>query len=54
MFSREEVISHVRKTYNDDICLDFIDDAMNTDSLDEAAEIIIVDSELWNRGPLVG
>ena len=47
-FTEDEVIAEIRKTFDEDICLDFIDDARCEDTIERAAEVIMIDSALWN------
>jgi len=47
-FTEDEVIAEVRKTFDEPICLDFLDDACRANTIEEAAEGIIIDSALWN------
>lgn len=47
-FTEDEVIAEVRKTFDEPICLDFLDDARGEDTIESAAETIICDSAYWN------
>lgn len=48
MLNREEVIQAAIKEYEKPISLDFIDDAVNADSIEEAVEILVCDSYYWD------
>ena len=47
-FTEEEVIAEVRKTFDEPICLDYMEDARGEDTIEGAAETIICDSAYWN------
>ena len=47
-FTEQEVLDEVRKTFDEEICLDFMDDARTQDTIERAAEVIIIDSAFWN------
>jgi len=47
-FTEMEVLREVRKTFDEPMCLDFIDDARCEDTIENAAEVIIIDSAFWN------
>ena len=47
-FTEDEIIEEIRKTFDEEICLDFIEDARCSDTIEHAAECIIIDSALWN------
>lgn len=47
-FTEEEVLTEIRKTFDEPICLDFMDDARQSETIEQAAECIIIDSALWN------
>jgi hypothetical protein len=48
MFSEQEVIAEVRKTYKKSICLDRLDEACRCKTLQKAADVIIMDSDYWD------
>ena len=49
MLNREEVIQAAIKEYGNSISVDFIDDAMNADSIEQAVDILVCDSYYWDN-----
>ena len=48
-FTEQEVLDAVRADgFDEDICLDMIDDARCEETLEDAARVIILDSAYWN------
>lgn len=47
-FTEEEVFAEVRKTFDEPLCLDMLDDARREETIEEAATVIILDSAYWN------
>jgi hypothetical protein len=47
-FTEEEVLAEVRKIFDEDICLDMMEDARTERTIEDAASLIICDSALWN------
>jgi len=47
-FTKNEVLAEVRKTFKEPVCLDFIEDARQEETIQDAATVIIVDSAFWN------
>ena len=48
MFTREELIAAAVKAYGGPVCADFIDDAMQEETLEDAVEVIVIDSAYWD------
>jgi len=47
-FTPKEVMDEVRKTFDEPMCLDFLEDAMTEKTIEDAAQVIILDSAYWN------
>jgi hypothetical protein len=47
-FTKEQVIKTAAEKYGKPVCIDFIDDAMRCETLEEAVELIITDSYYWD------
>ncbi len=47
MFTEEQIFAEIKKTYNRPICVDKLRDAMFAETIQEAAQIIIMDTEYW-------
>jgi len=47
-FTREEVIRLAAEKYGDSVCLDFIEEAMEEDTLEAAAQVVIDGSWFWD------
>ena len=49
-FTELQIVTYLREEENFDepLCLDFMDDACNADSIEDAASMIMIDSALWN------
>jgi len=47
-FTTKEVLDEVRKTFDEPMCLDFLEDAMQEEKIEDAATVIILDSAYWN------
>ena len=47
-FTEEQILEAVKKVYDKGICTDFMDDALCAETLEEAVEILVVDSAFWN------
>jgi hypothetical protein len=44
MFTKEDVIKMAKEKYSKPVCIDRLKDAMECDNIEEAVEVIIVDS----------
>ncbi len=51
MLNADEVIWRAREEYGAPICLDFLKDALEAESLEEAIEILVTDSYYWDYSP---
>ena len=47
-FTENEVLAEVRRTFKEQICFDFMEDARKEDTIQDAATVIILDSAYWN------
>ena len=47
-FTKNEVLAEVRRTFKEEICLDMMDDARCEETIEDAAEVIILNSAYWN------
>ena len=47
-FTENEVLKEVRRTFKEEICLDFMADARCEETIHDAATVIILDSAYWN------
>lgn len=52
--TREEIIKEARKRYGAPVCVDFINDALEADSFEDAVEVIVTDSYYWDHAPFTG
>lgn len=50
-FTEEQVRAEARRIYGKPISIDMIDEAMREDTLEEAVQVIILDSTYWDEGP---
>lgn len=48
-FTEEEVLEALKNSdFDEPMCLDMLDDAREADTLEDAVNIIIIDSAYWN------
>lgn len=47
-FTEEEVIEFAFKKYGKPISTDYLSDAMKEETIEEAAEVLIIDSVYWD------
>ena len=47
-FTENQVLAEVRRTFKEQVCLDFMEDARKEDTVQDAATVIILDSAYWN------
>lgn len=47
-FTREEIIAEAKKRYGKPVCIDSIQDAMECETLDEAVNVILFESTMWD------
>ena len=50
-FTREDVVITACQQYGGPVCVDFLDDAMKANTLQEAVDIIVTDSYYWDGSP---
>jgi hypothetical protein len=48
MFAKEDVIKMAKEKYGKPVCIDHLKDAMECDTIEEAVEVILVDSYYWD------
>lgn len=48
-FTKEQLLTQVKKVYNGPICTDFLEDAMKEPDIESAAQILVLDSAYWNN-----
>lgn len=47
-FTREDVVSTARMRYGRPVCVDLIEDALECETLEEAVDLILFDSQYWD------
>jgi len=47
-FTREQVIAEATRRFGRAVCVDQIDDAMREETLEEAVDLILVDTVMWD------
>ena len=47
-FTEEQVIELAREMYGKPICLDMLKDAMMKETVEDAAQVLIIDSAYWD------
>lgn len=47
-FTEEQVLAEVRKTFDEALCLDMLEEARCAETIQDAARVIILDSAYWN------
>ncbi len=47
-FTENEVLKEVRRTFKEEVCLDFMEDARCEETIQDAATVIVLDSAYWN------
>lgn len=50
-FTEEDVRREARRQYGKKICIDQLNEAMRQPTLQEAVQVIIMDSEYWDYDP---
>lgn len=48
MLSQDQIFKRVRELYKGPLCIDLMKEAQNANTLDEAAMILITDSQFWD------
>ncbi len=48
MFTEEQIFAEIRKTFNHPVCVDKLREAKFAETIEEAAQIIIMDTEYWD------